>query len=255
MKMEIKFLSFLSLVFLLVACGKKEPEWKNKISQATSVEIGIISSNAYQNQIIRMKDAKDVDVLKKMITDEEAAVANCGYSGAITYFKDTVNLISLKFSIDENCPHVAVDEDGKTILRKMTPEGLSYLKNLIRSATEPHLANLSWLEGTWVRHENNAESKEWWKKKDNAVIDGGSQTTQNGKVVFSEELKIEESDSGIFYIANVSENAGPVGFKLTQIKFQHVVFENPKHDWPQKITYTLTAPDSLLARVEGPVAD
>jgi hypothetical protein len=43
----------------------------------------------------------------------------------------------------------------------------------------------------------------------------------------------------------------PVAFKLNSSNAKEVVFENPKHDFPQKITYKLNADGTVTALVEG----
>jgi hypothetical protein len=50
------------------------------------------------------------------------------------------------------------------------------------------------------------------------------------------------------------QNAGlPVAFTLTQASENRLVFENPAHDFPQKITYTRITGDSLLAEISGTI--
>lgn len=68
-----------------------------------------------------------------------------------------------------------------------------------------------------------------------------------------ESLKIERKDGSIFYVASVPHNPGPVEFKLIELSEKHVVFENPEHDFPQRISYTLNANGTLDARVEGTI--
>jgi hypothetical protein len=43
----------------------------------------------------------------------------------------------------------------------------------------------------------------------------------------------------------------PVAFKLTTATEKQMVFENPKHDYPQKISYTQITPDSVVAKISG----
>ena len=46
-------------------------------------------------------------------------------------------------------------------------------------------------------------------------------------------------------------NDKPVAFKLTTQTEKQLVFENPKHDYPQKISYTQITSDSLVAKISG----
>ena len=47
----------------------------------------------------------------------------------------------------------------------------------------------------------------------------------------------------------------PVAFALVSITDDRVVFENPDHDFPQKITYERNADGSVTATVEAPAQD
>jgi hypothetical protein len=46
-------------------------------------------------------------------------------------------------------------------------------------------------------------------------------------------------------------DAKPVRFEMTSITDKQVVFENPAHDYPNKIVYNKTAEDSLIAEISG----
>jgi hypothetical protein len=55
----------------------------------------------------------------------------------------------------------------------------------------------------------------------------------------------------LFYLPKVAENPYPVPFKLVSSENNRLVFENPGHDFPQRIIYTLHAADSLTATTAG----
>jgi hypothetical protein len=42
-----------------------------------------------------------------------------------------------------------------------------------------------------------------------------------------------------------------VPFRPKALAAQRVVWENPEHDFPQRIVYHRVAPDTLVARIEG----
>lgn len=68
---------------------------------------------------------------------------------------------------------------------------------------------------------------------------------------FFEFLRIEESDSGLVYVAQPLGRP-PVRFPLLTIGESEVVFENAAHDFPQRIIYT-REDNVLRARVEGTI--
>ena len=53
----------------------------------------------------------------------------------------------------------------------------------------------------------------------------------------------------IHYVAKTSGQEG-ASFKLVSLEGTKAIFENSKHDFPQRIIYRLSG-DSLIARVEG----
>ena len=43
----------------------------------------------------------------------------------------------------------------------------------------------------------------------------------------------------------------PVSFKLVNATDNQLVFENPNHDFPTKITYLIISEDSMVASISG----
>jgi hypothetical protein len=66
---------------------------------------------------------------------------------------------------------------------------------------------------------------------------------------FFEFLRIEEVDGRLAYLASPRGREATV-FPLQELGDHRVVFENPGHDFPQRILYWLDG-DRLHARIEG----
>jgi len=79
---------------------------------------------------------------------------------------------------------------------------------------------------------------------------GMGRTIANGKTVFHEFLQIRDRADGIVYIAQPNGGTA-VEFKLVKINDNEAVFENPQHDFPQRITYQRVIDGSLVAAIEG----
>ena len=80
---------------------------------------------------------------------------------------------------------------------------------------------------------------------------GMSRTIADGKTVAYEFLLIREDEQGgIQYVAKPSGQP-EASFKLVKSGPKEVVFENPTHDFPQKISYRLEPDGSLLAELAG----
>jgi hypothetical protein len=113
------------------------------------------------------------------------------------------------------------------------------------------IEKLSWIIDKWISLSGESIIYENWKKLDDTTFTGVSHTVKNGDTVFTEKLKIEKIDNDIFYTAVVAHNPGPVSFKLVELGENKAVFENPEHDFPNRIIYILKDDGSLYARIES----
>ena len=80
---------------------------------------------------------------------------------------------------------------------------------------------------------------------------GISRTVADGKTVEFEFMQIREEANGeICFIAKPSGQPEAT-FKLIKGNAREVIFENPQHDFPQRIIYRLQIDGSLVGRIEG----
>jgi hypothetical protein len=63
-----------------------------------------------------------------------------------------------------------------------------------------------------------------------------------------EFLRIVECDGGLVYVAQPGGRA-PTEFVLTEASKTRAVFENPRHDSPQRIVYEISAEGALTASI------
>ena len=75
-----------------------------------------------------------------------------------------------------------------------------------------------------------------------------SRTVSSGKMSAFEFLRIVERDGGLVYIAQPG-GAAPTEFVLTEFGAKRAVFENPRHDYPKRIVYVLSAEGGLSATI------
>ena len=73
----------------------------------------------------------------------------------------------------------------------------------------------------------------------------------NGKAVNYELLRIEMQGNEVVY-TSIPNGKTATSFRLTSVVERRVVFENPAHDFPQRILYWSSQEDELCARIEGP---
>ena len=75
-----------------------------------------------------------------------------------------------------------------------------------------------------------------------------SRTIKGNRMVAFEFLRIVERRGTLVYIAQPNGRP-PTEFTLTQVNDRSATFENPSHDFPKMIRYTLREDGSLEARV------
>lgn len=113
----------------------------------------------------------------------------------------------------------------------------------------PEMAKLAWISGCW-RSEGKIQTEEQWTKLEAQSMLGMGRTIANGKTVFHEFLQIRDRANGVVYIAQPNGGAA-VEFKLVKVNDNQAVFENPQHDFPQRIIYQHEVDGSLYAAIEG----
>lgn len=118
-------------------------------------------------------------------------------------------------------------------------------------AGKPTVAALAWLAGTWSFERNGRVVTERWTEPNGGMMIGTSQTVANGRTVAYEFVVIRADAAGdLLYVAKPSGQAEAT-FKLVRRTEREVVFENPAHDYPQQISYTLKDDGTLLAAIDG----
>ena len=80
---------------------------------------------------------------------------------------------------------------------------------------------------------------------------GMSRTIAGDKTVEFEYLRIEQRESGIYYVAHPKARCPGTDFKLMRVSSSEAVFENPEHDFPKRIIYRKTAADALTASIDA----
>lgn len=110
----------------------------------------------------------------------------------------------------------------------------------------------AWMAGCWVRESGARRIDEQWMAPRAGIMLGVSRTVRGDTLVEYEHLTIERRGGTLVYRASPSGQP-PAEFTATSVQAGEVVFENPAHDFPQRIIYRARGTDSLVARIEGPV--
>ena len=119
------------------------------------------------------------------------------------------------------------------------------------TAKKDSIDQLNWFSGYWIAEINGTKMEECWLPENNNSMIGLHRDSFKSGKIFYEYLRIEQIGDSIIYFAS-PKGRKPTKFLLVSIEHHKVIFENPDHDFPQKIIYTLNS-DTLTARIEGKV--
>lgn len=129
---------------------------------------------------------------------------------------------------------------------------------LLTLAQTTDVAALSWMSGCWRQESPSRMVDEVWMAPSGDGMLGMSRTVAcpepcrgaQRRMVDHEFLQIRAQDGRIVYIAKPSRQPEAT-FTAVKVGPGEVVFENPAHDFPQRIIYRLQGDGSLAARIEG----
>lgn len=118
-----------------------------------------------------------------------------------------------------------------------------------RVGAEASIEALGWMVGHWRREGEGSSTEELWLPAEGGLMLGLGRTIKGDRAVGFEYLRIEQRDTGVVYVASPGGQP-PTEFPLSTLEPNRVEFENPDHDFPQRILYWRQGVD-LCARIEG----
>lgn len=110
---------------------------------------------------------------------------------------------------------------------------------------------IAWLTGSWSATRNGVREEEHWMAPRAGVMMGMNRIATDTKLRGFEFFRIETRGDSVFYMSSPGGRHPATPFRLTECGPGRVVFENPAHDFPQRVIYQLVHPDTLHARIEG----
>jgi hypothetical protein len=116
------------------------------------------------------------------------------------------------------------------------------------------LEKMNWLIGNWENKMDDGILSETWKKENDSTFSGKSYFIVNSKdTVHSETIILTQLNNQLIYSPTVKgqNDDKPIDFIMTSDSENNFVFENPKHDYPQKIVYKKVNENSLVATISG----
>jgi len=108
---------------------------------------------------------------------------------------------------------------------------------------------VGWLQGCWQMTAGDRVVEEQWMAPRAGVMLSAGRTVRGSTLIEWEWVLLREKDGMLEYEAHPSGQASAV-FTARSATDNEVVFENPTHDFPQRVGYRRDK-DSLLAWIEG----
>jgi uncharacterized protein DUF6265 len=115
----------------------------------------------------------------------------------------------------------------------------------------PTIKDVGWIAGCWALDRNGRHVAEHWMPPEAGTMMGVSRTVAGGKTTEWEFLIIREGANGLEYVAKPSRQPEAT-FTAAKASANEVIFENPAHDFPKRISYKRDG-DALTAAIEGPM--
>ena len=140
---------------------------------------------------------------------------------------------------------------------------------LLLTTAEPAPAMPAWLAGGWQTDVGERWTEEWWTPPRSGMMIGGGLSGRGDRATSFEHMRIAVADGRLTFYG-MPGGTPAVPFSLARSSEHELVFENPAHDYPQRIVYrlegnTLVATTSLIdgsqpqswryARIVTPRAD
>jgi len=110
-----------------------------------------------------------------------------------------------------------------------------------------------WLIGNWENKNPDGILTENWEKVNDSTFSATSYFIKGKDTLHFESIILAQLGETLTYKATVKgqNEDKPVFFPSTLESDKQLVFENPKHDYPQKITYTKGANNTMTAEISG----
>ncbi|HET6341989.1 MAG TPA: DUF6265 family protein [Gemmatimonadota bacterium] len=112
------------------------------------------------------------------------------------------------------------------------------------------MGRLQWLAGCWESRADGTIIEEQWLAPAGGILLGVSRTRRGESLVGYEFTRIYSRGDSLVFAASPS-GQDPAEFVAQAADDREVVFENPEHDFPQRVRYRAIGTDSLAARIEG----
>jgi len=122
------------------------------------------------------------------------------------------------------------------------------------SAAEPppaaKIGQVSWLAGCWEMKTAKGTVEEHWMAPRGGCMINTGRTVRADTLFEYEQVVLREKDGRLAYEAHPSGQPSAT-FLSSEVTDSTVVFENPQHDFPQRVGYRRAGADSLIGWIDS----
>ncbi|GGF04093.1 DUF6265 family protein [Flavobacterium limi] len=121
------------------------------------------------------------------------------------------------------------------------------------TAERDKIKKADWLIGNWENTSPDGVLTENWKKVNDSTFNAASYFIKGKDTIHFENIVLAQKGEKLTYLATVKgqNDNKTVAFPSTSETDTKLIFENLQHDYPQKITYTKGANNTLTAEISG----
>jgi hypothetical protein len=119
------------------------------------------------------------------------------------------------------------------------------------AAAESDITALAWMAGCWAPEKGEPGSVEHWLPPAGGTMLGVSRTVKNGRTLEFEFMQLRVNAEGKLVFIALPSGQKAATFVASSVGKDSVTFENPQHDFPQKVSYRLESSGRLIGRIEG----
>ncbi len=111
----------------------------------------------------------------------------------------------------------------------------------------------NWMLGEWQKTDSLGTLKEIWMPLNDSTYVGQSYFIKEKDTIHHEMIQLTQDGENLIYLATVKgqNQDEAIPFKMTKDNDTLLIFENPKHDYPQEIEYIKKKNGFMLATVSG----
>jgi Domain of unknown function (DUF6265) len=111
-------------------------------------------------------------------------------------------------------------------------------------------SDLAWMSGRWEARSGERWTEEYWSQARGGAMLGYSRSGQRETMREFEYLRLQAGEDGVLVYLAMPGGRPAVGFRLVRSDGSSATFENPSHDFPQRIVYRRDG-DRLTATISA----